>query len=579
MHLGQYQQTSSTPRRRFVRLAALTAAAVVALAGCSAPEPAPAEEPVARTSLTVGVVGTPTSFNAASANGDTPANRAVSALIDERLGSLDGNLQVVPNGGLGRITRVEGDPLTVSYELFTDRTWSDGTPITLDDLVFGWAVSSHYFDDATYDETGALVSGTRYFETATLPDPNARTARPTIDRADDTLTLTYAEPFADWNRQWLLDRPIHVVAAKAGVTVKDLMTAILTTPEGDPSAPATPNPVLAAAAAAWNTGFAAAADGTLDPAAAVASGPWKVTEAAASAVTLVRRDDYQGGHYPGLEGLTIRFFPDRAAQVAALAAGEVDVANIGDPDAADLETLADAGVTVTTGPTTQTLQLRFAETASTALREAVSLSLDRDALVKDILSEQRPDARPLQSFLSSPGMGQTYSDLVSGNGAPGTGSDPGAARSALDDRPAVLRVAHDPTDEISSAVFARMIAMGAEAGIAVRAAATTETPDATLAWVGEDESLYRSARDRLAEGVSTPVAEDEFAELTRDTDPVDVLAHAKEIDRALFAEFTGVPLLERTGAVAVAKGVGGVLYTSEPNGMPPSFWTWSPPAP
>lgn len=579
MHLGQYQQTSSTPRGRFVRLAALTAAAVVALAGCSAPEPAPAEEPVARTSLTVGVVGTPTSFNAASANGNTPANRAVSALIDERLGSLDGNLQVVPNGGLGRITRIEGDPLTVSYELFTDRTWSDGTPITLDDLMFGWAVSSHYFDDATYDQTGALVSGTRYFETATLPDPDARTARPTIDRAADTLTLTYAEPFADWNRQWLLDRPIHVVAAKAGVTVKDLMTAILTTPEGDPSAPATPNPVLAAAAAAWNTGFAAAADGTLDPAAAVASGPWKVTEAAASTVTLVRRDDYQGGHYPGLEGLTIRFFPDRAAQVAALAAGEVDVANIGDPDAADLETLADAGVTVTTGPTTQTLQLRFAETTSTALREAVSLSLDRNELVKDILSEQRPDARPLQSFLSSPATGQTYTDLVSGNGAPGTGSDPGAARSALDDRPAVLRVAHDPTDEISSAVFARMIAMGAEAGIAVRAAAATETPDATLAWVGEDESLYRSARDRLAEGVSTPVAEDEFAELTRDTDPVDVLAHAKEIDRTLFAEFTGVPLLERTGAVAVAKGVGGVPYTSEPNGMPPSFWTWSPPAP
>lgn len=579
MHLGQYQQTSSTPRRRLVRIAALAAAAAVILTGCSAPEPAPEEQPVARTTLTLGVVGTPTSFNASSAHGDTAANRAVSALIDERLGSLDGTLQVVPNDGLGRITRIEGDPLTVSYELFTDRTWSDGTPITLDDLMFGWAVSSHYFDDATYDETGALISGTRYFETAAPEDPNARTSRPTLDRADDTLTLTYEQPFADWNRQWLLDRPVHVVAAKAGVTVTELMTAIQTTPEGDPSAPVAPNPVLAAAAAAWNTGFDAAADGTLDPASAVASGPWTVSEATASSVTLVRRDEYQGGHYPALEGLTLRFFPDHASQVAALAAGEVDIANIGDPDATDLQTLADAGVTVTTGPTAQTLQLRFADTTPETLRRAVTLSLDRDALVKDVLSEQRPDARPLQSFLSSPATGQTYTDLTSGNGAPGTGADPGAARSALGDRPAVLRIAHDPTDETSAAVFARMIAMGAEAGIAVRAAAATETPDATLAWVGEDESLYRSARDRLAEGVSTPDAEREFAEMTLDTDPVDVLAHAKEIDRALFADFAGVPLLERTGAIAAGKGVGGVTYTSEPQGVPPAFWTWSPPSP
>lgn len=576
MHLGQYQRTSTT-RRRFARLAAVAAAAAVALTGCTAPEPAPAEEPPAPTTLTVGVVGEPTSFNSASAHGNTPANRAVSAFIDEHLGSLDGTLQVVPNDGLGRITRIEGDPLTVSYELFPDRVWSDGTPITLDDLLFGWAVSSHYFDDATYDETGAVVSGTRYFETSKTEDPNAQTSRPLLDRASDTLTLTYDEPFADWNRQWLLDRPVHIVAAQAGVSVRDLITAILTTPEGDPAAPVAPNPVLAAAAAAWNTGFDAAADGALDPAKAVASGPWTVGEATPSSITLVRRDDYQGGHYPGLEGLTLRFFPDRAAQVAAVAAGEVDVANIGDPDAADLEALADAGVSVLTGPTAQTLQLRFAADTPDALRQALTLSLDREAIVTDALGEERDDARPLQSFLSSPATGQTYADLIAGNGAPGTGADPGAARAALEDRPAVLRVAHDPTDEIARAVFAQMITMGAEAGIAVRAAAANEVPDATLAWVGEDESLYRSARDRLAEGVTTAEAEQTFEQMTRDTDPVDVLERAKEIDRALFASYAGIPLLERTGAIAVAEGVGGVTYTSEPDGIPPSFWTWSAP--
>ncbi|MGQ4827724.1 hypothetical protein, partial [Enterococcus faecalis] len=80
-----------------------------------------------------------------------------------------------------------------------------------------------------------------------------------------------------------------------------------------------PNAVLSAAAAAWNTGFDAAADGTLDVSSAVASGPWTVGEASSTSVSLVRRDSYQGAHYPGLEGLTVRFFPDHASQVAALA--------------------------------------------------------------------------------------------------------------------------------------------------------------------------------------------------------------------------------------------------------------------
>ncbi|MGC5231048.1 hypothetical protein, partial [Klebsiella pneumoniae] len=77
-----------------------------------------------------------------------------------------------------------------------------------------------------------------------------------------------------------------------------------------------------------------------------------------------------------------RFFPDHASQVAALASGEVDIANIGDPDPEDLTTLADAGVTVTTGPTAQTMQLRFADATSDELRKAVFLSIDRDQLAK-----------------------------------------------------------------------------------------------------------------------------------------------------------------------------------------------------
>lgn len=557
---------------------ALLAAAGIVLAGCSAPEPAPeTQQEAPPTTLTVGVVGSLTSLNAASATGNTPANRAVASLLDEKLGSLDGDLQVVPNDGLGRITRVQGDPLKVSYELFADRVWSDGTPVTIDDLLFGWAVSSHFFDDATYDATGQIVSGTRYFNTAMPADPNARTSRPSIDRADDTLTLTYDQPFADWNRQWLLDRPVHVVAERAGVSVKDLLTAILTVPEGDPQAPAEPNPVLSAAAQAWNTGFDVPAGTPIDPASVVAAGPWTVAESTADTLMLARRDTYQGAHYPGLESLTVRFFPDRSAQLSAIEAGVVDVANVGDLDVVERETLTDAGYAVQVGPTTQTLHLRFADGTASDLRQAMTLAIDRASLVRDVLGPMRADAQPLQSFLSSSAAGQLYTDLIAGNGAPGTGSDVDGARNALGDRAAVLRIAYDATDDVSSQVFPRLVSMGARAGIAVRAATADDEADATLAWVGEDESLYRSARDRIAEGIDGANTDELFADLTVHTDPVDVLAEAKEIDRSLFSAFAGVPLLERTGAVVTADGVGGVGYTSEPDGVPPAFWTWSPP--
>ncbi|KEP76069.1 hypothetical protein HR12_10585 [Microbacterium sp. SUBG005] len=547
------------------------------LAGCSAPEPAPAPVEEAPASLTLGVVGSLTSFNAASATGNTPANRALSALLDERLGSLDGDLQVVPNDGLGRITRVQGDPLKVSYELFPDRVWSDGTPVTLDDLLFGWAVTSHYFDDATYDATGQIVSGTRYFDTAMPADPNARTTRPSIDRADDTLTLTYDQPFADWNRQWLLDRPVHVVAQRAGVSVKDLLTAILTTPAATPRSRARPIPSCSPRRRRGTPGSTSPPAPPPDPASVVSAGPWTVSEITADTVQLTRRDSYQGAHFPGLEELTVRFFPDRAAQLSAVEAGVVDVANVGDIDVAENKTLTEAGYQVQVGPTTQTLHLRFAAGTASDVRQAMTLAIDRSSLVQDVLGAVRPDAQPLQSFLSSPAAGSLYADLVSGNGAPGTGSDVDGARNALGDRAAVLRVAYDTTDDVSAQVFPRLVSMGARAGIAVRLATTPEEADATLAWVGEDESLYRSARDRLAEGVDGPNTEELFDQLTVHTDPVDVLAEAKEIDRSLFADFAGVPLLERTGAVVTAEGVGGVAYTSEPDGVPPAFWTWSPP--
>ncbi|MBM3716794.1 MAG: hypothetical protein FJW64_13865, partial [Actinobacteria bacterium] len=79
MHHGQKLDTTGR-----LRLTAVLIAAAVALTGCTPPEQAAREEPAAPTRVSIGVVGELTSFNAATATGDTAANRAVSALMDER---------------------------------------------------------------------------------------------------------------------------------------------------------------------------------------------------------------------------------------------------------------------------------------------------------------------------------------------------------------------------------------------------------------------------------------------------------------------------------------------------------------
>lgn len=573
----------TTVRTRKVRaIAAIAAAGLVAvLAGCTATPPqAPEPEPTPPPSEAVlGVVGSFTSFNPESVGGDTPANRAVADYLRESFAYLDDQLQVVGNGGFGEVERVSADPLTVRYKLFDGRTWSDGTPVTLDDLLFGWAVSSGWFDDASYDESGAVVSGTRYFDAAAPTDGVRDTARPVIDRSEDTITLTYDEPFADWNREWLLDRPVRVVAERAGVSVADLMAAIRQTPEGDPAAPVEPNPVLLAAAQAWNTGFDVDPAAGFDASVAVSNGPYAVESSTADELVLVRNDSYVGNHDPAFDRLVVRFFADSAELRTALADGEVDVANLGDATAAEISRLTTAGVTVLTGARPQILSLVYVDETGTLAPEvqrALTLSLDRERMVEESVGAVNPNAEPLQSFLASPASGEMYTQLVRDNGAPPTGADLAAATELIGDSAPVVRIRYEPTDVLSADLFAEIAGMAERAGISVRPVGDTDAADAELVSADVSGTLYRVARERTADGAGGADAVAALAELRALSDPEEVVTAARDVDRALFASGYGVPLVERAGAVASSSAIEGVGYTAAITAAPRYFWTWAP---
>jgi peptide/nickel transport system substrate-binding protein len=197
-----------------------------------------------------------TSFNGDTTQGNLDTNGMVGYLtgVSGGLGlgsfqTLDPEFKVVREESFGTFERVSEDPLSVKYTLKKDLKWSDGEPITADDMLFAWVNNSGYFDDATFDpESGEVTSGTQYFALAGSTTGLDMTAFPEISEDNLSLTITYEKPFADWELVNMIGKPAHVMAEKAGTTVKELTQLFKDMPKGDPAAPVAPNPTLKAVA-------------------------------------------------------------------------------------------------------------------------------------------------------------------------------------------------------------------------------------------------------------------------------------------------------------------------------------------
>ena len=115
------------------------------LAGCtdSAPQP---ERPG---TVVVAVPSPFTSLNGGTAQGRDPGSTLVRSLAQSGFVSLDEDGAPVLDPSFGTIEKVSDAPLTVKYTIAEDATWSDGVPVTADDLVLEWAARSGQLDDVT----------------------------------------------------------------------------------------------------------------------------------------------------------------------------------------------------------------------------------------------------------------------------------------------------------------------------------------------------------------------------------------------------------------------------------------------
>ncbi|MGH3615919.1 MAG: ABC transporter substrate-binding protein [Pseudonocardia sp.] len=225
--------------------------------------------------------------------------------------------------GLARSWTVSPDGLSVAFELQQGVRFHDGTP-------FDAAAVKWNFDRWVGKEDYNFFRTSEVVQTVEVTDA-------------DTVTLTLSEPYEPLIQELSIVRPVRFLS------------------------PGSVNP-----------------DATFNQ--PVGTGPWRVESSSITDATLVRNDGYWA-EKPTLDRVDLAVIPDSQTRVSALRSGEVDLiggsylAPITPVEATGLQTTD--GVRLLTGDPDTTFLMSFTTrgpAADRAVREAVGLAIDRDAL-------------------------------------------------------------------------------------------------------------------------------------------------------------------------------------------------------
>ncbi|GAA0498060.1 ABC transporter family substrate-binding protein [Microbacterium aurantiacum] len=362
------------------------------------------------------------SMNGNTSFGNATANNNINYLVLDGFNYYNNVPELVENTSFGTYELVNEDPLTVTYTVNENAVWSDGEPIDAADLMLNWAALSRALDtpdfnpgDFTDPETGeftdAFPEDVVYFDSGATPESGMGLVSETPEVGEDgrSITMTFNEPFVDWDLVFTAPLPAHIVAKKA-LGIEDnaeAKQAVLDAIEGNDAA------ALAPMASFWNSGFNFTSMPD-DLELVTASGPYMISDFQADQfITLTANPEYAGDNTANIEEITIRFIPDPLAAVQALENGEVDIIQ---PQAtADITTALEGidGITVTTGlgGTYEHIDLQFDNGrnpenifSNPLVREAFMKTIPRqeivDTLIKPIIGD---DAILRDSQLFVPG--------------------------------------------------------------------------------------------------------------------------------------------------------------------------------
>ena len=388
--------------------------------------------------------------------------------------------QVVADHDFGSISLVGGSPLVLDYQISDNAVYSDGKPITCDDLVLSWAAQSGRFPG--FD----AASQAGYVDVTSIDcQPGQKKAR--VSFAPDRNIVDYNQLFTATTLM-----PSHVIAEELGV---DVTAALL----GNNA------PVIARIAQTWNTTWNLK-PGTESGVVAKhfpSSGPYKVESVMdGGAVVLVANDKWWGAK-PMTKRVTV--WPqkadiqdrvnDKSADVVDVAAGSSGA--LATPDTYRRTDAAADGIE----------QLIFAPggpLADIAARRAVALCTPRDVIARDA---QSPITNARLHTASDDAIGQAENIPEAGRFVKG---DPVAARAELKNKPLAVRIGYrGPNARLAAIVGAIGKACG-PAGITV-SDVTSDSVGPQALKEGKIDVLLASTGGATGSGSSGSSAMDAYA--------------------------------------------------------------------
>ncbi|MBW8871051.1 MAG: ABC transporter family substrate-binding protein [Leifsonia sp.] len=574
---------------------AVAGVAALALSACTTSGSTNTSSAAKGGTVTVAVVNDFTSFNSQTPQGNLDTNGQV-GYLNGSYGTgfqyIDNNYKIVHDDKFGTFEKTSDDPLTVKYTLNKDDKWSDGQPVTADDMILAWAIASGHYDSAKFDAEGNVSSGTQYFTIAGSTAGVDATDFPTVSNDNRTITLKYATPYVDWELVNPIAQPAHIVAKKAGLSsAADLTKLLKGLPKGDPANPAPVDPTLKKAADFVNTGYDVTAFPT-DKDLLVSSGPFVVSSwTPGQSLTMTKNKYYAGGLKPNVDKIVFRIIPDANAQVTALQNGEVDIIN---PQASadTITALKQTSAKILTGAQASYdhLDLNFGSPvfADAKVREAFLKTIPRQQILDSIVTPVDSKAKVLDSQIFLPNQEQ-YEGSVKQNGSDKYSKvDIDGAKALLAGATPTVRILYNTNNPNRVDEFQSIATSAAKAGIKVvdagspdwskllpggdydaslfgwisPGAGTTQLPQVFASQGGGNYNRYTGTNDPALK-----------SQTTLDKDELTKIEY--QIDKKTFADGYGLPLFQLPGVFATTSRVDGIKYNGGQSGPFWNFWEWN----
>lgn len=514
------------------------------------------------------------SYNGLQSNTYTTYN---SAVVDRMFSSFwyfgtDGS--IIPNKDFGTYEKTSDDPLTVKYTISDDAKWSDGTPVTAGDFIVHWAANN--------DTVKAEGSETPLFDSISFEQGKYIPEAPEGEADGKEFTVTYPEPYADWEILISTALPAHIVAKEAGMSFEELVTAAK---EKDVEA-------LTPAAEFWNDGWDFSPGELPDASLVPSMGPYKFKDGgwqAGQSITLEANPEYWGTP-PATKELVLRF-ADPKTHVQALQNGDLDVI---EPQATvdTLQQLEGLGedVNVQTGDqlTWEHVDYNRGEGSvfadSPELREAFALCLPRQQIVDNLIKPIYADAQVMNLREVFP-FQDKYQEVVD-EAYPKEMDEPNIEKAKeLVEKSGVskptVRLGYQAGNQRRTETVALIKSSCDQAGFDVQDANSPvffkevmpagDYDAALYAWAGSGQkasgaNIYQSDGAQNQQSYNNPEVDAAWDKLATSLDENEQLEQVKTIEKLLWEDFQAIPLYAHPGLVGHKADVANVRDTAAQSG-------------